>query len=136
MKNVLFKTLAKINKAILPSFTKQRLDLARALLRKVTILILDEPTSNLDYESIELFRRSLNSIRQEMNVTIIIVTHNLDNANDADNIIPGLANATFNIRFNNKHSSNSLKIKLNKIFKKITKKNMLRSYPDINDIPN
>tara|TARA_B110001454_G_scaffold32676_1_gene31987 strand:- start:1651 stop:2808 length:1158 start_codon:yes stop_codon:yes gene_type:complete len=46
---------------------------------------------------------------------------NIDN--DADNVIPGLANATFNIRFNNKHSSNSLKIKLNKIFKKITKKN-------------
>jgi len=46
---------------------------------------------------------------------------NIDN--DADNVIPGLANATFNIRFNNKHSSNSLKTKLNKIFKKITKKN-------------
>ncbi|MEZ7917694.1 MAG: SsrA-binding protein [Patiriisocius sp.] len=30
MKNVLFKILAKINKAILPSFTKQRLDLAKA----------------------------------------------------------------------------------------------------------
>ena len=30
VKNVLFKTLAKINKAILPSFTKQRLDLAKA----------------------------------------------------------------------------------------------------------
>ena len=43
--------------------------------------------------------------------------------NDADNIIPGSAEATFNIRFNNKHSSNSIKRKLNKIFKKITKKN-------------
>ena len=43
--------------------------------------------------------------------------------NDADNVIPGLAEATFNIRFNNRHSSNSIKRKLNKIFKKITKKN-------------
>ena len=43
--------------------------------------------------------------------------------NDADNIIPGSAEATFNIRFNNKHSSNSIKKKLNKIFKRITKKN-------------
>ena len=43
--------------------------------------------------------------------------------NDADNVIPGLAEATFNIRFNNKHSSNSIKRRLNKIFKKITKKN-------------
>jgi len=66
---------------------KQRLDLARALLRKVSILILDEPTSNLDYESIKLFKKSLNTIRKEMNITIIIVTHNLDNADDADNII-------------------------------------------------
>ena len=41
--------------------------------------------------------------------------------NNADNVIPGVANATFNIRFNNKHSSSSLKKKLNKIFKKITK---------------
>jgi len=42
--------------------------------------------------------------------------------NSADNVIPGIATATFNIRFNNKHSSTSLKNKLNKIFKKITKK--------------
>jgi len=41
--------------------------------------------------------------------------------NNADNVIPGVANATFNIRFNNKHSSSGLKKKLNKIFKKITK---------------
>ncbi len=43
--------------------------------------------------------------------------------NSADNVIPGLANATFNIRFNNKHSSNSLKKKINKIVQKICKKN-------------
>ncbi|MGI9594106.1 MAG: SsrA-binding protein [Patiriisocius sp.] len=30
MKKILFKTLANINKAILPSFTKRRLDLAKA----------------------------------------------------------------------------------------------------------
>ena len=43
--------------------------------------------------------------------------------NSADNVIPGLAEATFNIRFNNKHSSNSIKKRLNKIFKKLSKKN-------------
>ena len=42
--------------------------------------------------------------------------------NTADNIIPGLANATFNIRFNNKHTSNSIKKKINKIVKKICNK--------------
>ena len=43
--------------------------------------------------------------------------------NSADNVIPSHAEATFNIRFNNKHSSNSLKKKINKILKKICYKN-------------
>ena len=43
--------------------------------------------------------------------------------NSADNVIPGLATATFNIRFNNKHTSSSLKSKVNKVIKKISAKN-------------
>jgi succinyl-diaminopimelate desuccinylase len=43
--------------------------------------------------------------------------------NFADNVIPGAANAKFNVRFNNKHSSNSIKKKIDTIIKKITKKN-------------
>ena len=46
---------------------------------------------------------------------------NIDNT--ADNVIPKSAKATFNIRINNKHSSNSLKKKLNKIYNRTTKKN-------------
>ena len=37
--------------------------------------------------------------------------------NTADNVIPGIAYATFNIRFNNKHTSNSIKNKIEKILK-------------------
>ena len=44
---------------------------------------------------------------------------NIDN--QADNVIPGSAEAVFNIRFNNIHSSTSLKRKLNGIFRSITK---------------
>ena len=43
--------------------------------------------------------------------------------NTADNVIPGVATATFNIRFNNKQSSSSLKKKINKVIKKISAKN-------------
>ena len=43
-------------------------------------------------------------------------------SNNADNVIPAAASATFNIRFNNKHSSGSIKNKLNKIIKKIASK--------------
>ena len=42
--------------------------------------------------------------------------------NKADNMIPATAEATFNVRFNNIHTSKSIKKKLNKIFKKINKK--------------
>ena len=43
--------------------------------------------------------------------------------NTADNIIPAMAEATFNIRFNNKHSSSSIKRRLNKIFKRLSEIN-------------
>jgi succinyl-diaminopimelate desuccinylase len=46
---------------------------------------------------------------------------NIDNS--ADNVIPGLANAKFNIRFNNKHSSSSIKKKIDTIIKKISNRN-------------
>ena len=43
--------------------------------------------------------------------------------NNTDNVIPAKAEATFNIRFNNKHSSKSIKKRLNKIFNNMSKKN-------------
>jgi len=48
-----------------------------------------------------------------------IVKINIENT--ADNVIPAEATATFNIRFNDKHSSSSLKKKLNNIFQKVCK---------------
>ena len=47
---------------------------------------------------------------------------NINIENTADNVIPAEATATFNIRFNNKHSSDSLKRKLNKVFSNICKR--------------
>ena len=55
---------------------------------------------------------------------------NIDNS--ADNVIPGLASATFNIRFNDKHSSNSIKKKINKIIKKKCSKNKSKYKIDYN----
>ncbi|MDB3982407.1 succinyl-diaminopimelate desuccinylase [Candidatus Pelagibacter sp.] len=46
---------------------------------------------------------------------------NIDNS--ADNVIPGLADAKFNIRFNNKHTSSSIKKKIDRIIKKISNQN-------------
>ena len=49
-----------------------------------------------------------------------VVKINIENS--ADNVIPAEATATFNIRFNNKHSSTSLKKKLNNIFSNACRK--------------
>jgi len=50
-----------------------------------------------------------------------VVKINIENT--ADNVIPAEATATFNIRFNNKHSSGSLKRKLNKVFHNVCRRN-------------
>ncbi len=76
------------------------------ILKKIKDLKLDKGTKNFQPSNLE--------------VTKI----NIDN--HADNIIPGSAEAVFNIRFNDKHSSSSLKSKLNKIFKVVTKANKSR----------
>lgn len=55
---------------------RQRICLARALIRKPSILILDEPTSSLDFRSSELIYEILKKLMQQM--TIILITHNLN----------------------------------------------------------
>jgi len=66
---------------------RQRLDLARALVKDAKILILDEPTSNLDLKSEKIFNKVLATIRNKMGITVIIVTHRLKSVVDADQII-------------------------------------------------
>jgi ABC-2 type transport system ATP-binding protein len=65
---------------------RQKLALARALLHKPAVLLLDEPTSAMDPESARLVRDSIHSLRSA-NRTILICTHNLAEAEElADQI--------------------------------------------------
>lgn len=66
---------------------RQRLDLARALVAQAPILLLDEPTSNLDAQSEALFRAALERIRQETSITIILIGHRLSSVMSADQIV-------------------------------------------------
>ncbi len=66
---------------------RQRLDLARTLVRGASILILDEPTSNLDADAEALFRDALLRIRRETNITMIVVGHRLSTVAIADRIV-------------------------------------------------
>lgn len=66
---------------------RHRLDLARALIRNAPVLILDEPTSNLDAEAEENFRAAMFHIREATDKTIIVIAHRLSTITRADRII-------------------------------------------------
>jgi lipoprotein-releasing system ATP-binding protein len=56
---------------------QQRVALARALTLKPSILLADEPTGNLDKNNSEQIHRLLMELNQEMNMAMIVVTHNM-----------------------------------------------------------
>jgi subfamily B ATP-binding cassette protein MsbA len=66
---------------------RQRLDLARSLFSGVPILILDEPTSNLDANAEAAFRDALRRVRNETDITIIVVGHRLSTVAIADMVV-------------------------------------------------
>jgi phospholipid/cholesterol/gamma-HCH transport system ATP-binding protein len=56
----------------------KRVALARALIMDPPLLLLDEPTAGLDPESADGFCTLLRSLHQELGLTVVMVTHDLD----------------------------------------------------------
>ena len=56
----------------------KRVALARALIMDPPLLLLDEPTAGLDPESADGFCALLRSLHQELGLTVVMVTHDLD----------------------------------------------------------
>ena len=76
------------------------------ILKKIKELKFDKGTKNFQPSNLEVTKININ--------------------NNADNVIPGSAEAVFNIRFNDRHSSSSLKRKLNNVFRLLSKSNKCR----------
>lgn len=63
---------------------QQRVAVARALINKPAVIFADEPSGNLDTQSAENLHQLFFKLRDEMNQTFVIVTHNEELANMAD----------------------------------------------------
>ncbi|ADI02515.1 phosphate ABC transporter ATP-binding protein [Syntrophothermus lipocalidus] len=61
----------------LSSGEAQRVALARALALRPRVLLLDEPTANLDPASVQALENIIKGCREEYRATVIMVTHNL-----------------------------------------------------------
>lgn len=55
---------------------QQRVAIARALINQPALILADEPTGNLDSENSETVLRMLRDLNQEMQQTIVMITHN------------------------------------------------------------
>ncbi len=66
---------------------QQRVSIARALANKPAILFADEPTGNLDGKSGKEVMTLLRQVNHELGITLALVTHDLNVAEQADRII-------------------------------------------------
>ncbi len=97
---------------------QKRLNLAISLIHKPEILILDEPTANLDMESKDSVRSLINDLVANDEVSILYTTHDLE---DADLIsseigIMSKGNLVFQSGYNEYGKSESLREKIKELY--------------------
>lgn len=63
---------------------KRRVDIARALLSRPSLLFLDEPTTGLDIQTRNVIWQLLKKLQQAQGLTIFLTTHYLEEASEAD----------------------------------------------------
>lgn len=66
---------------------RRRIDIARALLHKPEILILDEPTTGLDPQTRRLLWDVVRKLRRDEKMTVFLTTHYMEEAADADYVV-------------------------------------------------
>lgn len=81
-KEILNRTVGKLSGG-----QRRRIDIARALLHKPEILILDEPTTGLDPQTRHLLWDVISDLRKKEGMTVFLTTHYMEEAADADYVV-------------------------------------------------
>ncbi|MBR6755314.1 MAG: ABC transporter ATP-binding protein [Clostridia bacterium] len=79
---LLKRTLSKLSGG-----QKRRIDIARALIHKPKILILDEPTTGLDPQTRNTVWNVVKKLQKNEGITVFLTTHYMEEAANADNVV-------------------------------------------------
>ena len=82
-----FKDLVKRPLGKLSGGQRRRIDIARALLHRPRILILDDPTTGLDPQTRNTLWRAIGELRAREGMTVFLTTHYMEEAADADFVV-------------------------------------------------
>lgn len=66
---------------------QQRVAIGRSLIYSPSLILADEPTGNLDSKNSETIVKLFKELNKKLNQTLIIATHNLDIAKQADRVL-------------------------------------------------
>ena len=81
-KNLMNRTLGKLSGG-----QRRRIDVARALIHRPKILILDEPTTGLDPQTRKTLWEVVENLRKRDGMTVFLTTHYMEEAADADYVV-------------------------------------------------
>lgn len=81
-KDLMTRTVGKLS-----GWQRRRIDVARALLHKPEVLILDEPTTGLDPQTRKTLWEVIRDLRLHDGMTVFLTTHYMEESTDADYVI-------------------------------------------------
>ena len=82
-----FENLLKRTVGKLSGGQRRRVDIARALIHRPKILILDEPTTGLDPQTRNILWKVVGDLRKNEGRTVFLTTHYMEEAADADYVV-------------------------------------------------
>lgn len=82
-----FEDLLKRTVGKLSGGQRRRIDIARALLHRPKVLILDEPTTGLDPQTRNILWKVVGDLRKNERMTVFLTTHYMEEAADADYVV-------------------------------------------------